>query len=239
MALNGRALPLTCRKFEFFYFDASRKFEWLSTIEKMTFSAFKALLTGILDLLKLRLFNFRMFTTLSITILVTVVSGQIVQDSIDDHIFDLIEQIFRKKYPRDEKKVLCMTEDIRDNKIVDRFYVKKLLTDLKQLEKDIEPYIENAEANCKLAPKPSIGPSTDAPKPSIGPSTNNGTILQPGEIETATTEPKEDDTSFFKTTGGILVIVSIVAVLLGALGFGAKKIADGKRGQRIPNHDGV
>lgn len=168
-----------------------------------------------------------MYTTLSISILLTVVvTGQIVQDTIDDHIFDLIEQIFRTKYPRDEKKALCMTEDIKKNKIVDRFYVKELLTDLKQLEKDIEPYIGNAEANCKLALKPSVDPST-----------NNGTTVQPDE--TATTEPKEDDTSFFKTTGGILVIIGIIVVVLAALGFAGKKYADSKRGHRIPNHDGV
>lgn len=88
------------------------------------------------------------------SIVAAIVTGQIVQDGIDEKVFDLIEQILRIKYPGNEEKVLCMTEDFKKNKIVDRFYVKDLLTDLKQLEKDIEPYIENAEANCKVQSDP-------------------------------------------------------------------------------------
>lgn len=71
-------------------------------------------------------------------------------DDIDESIYGMIESILREMFPEDEDKVLCMAEDIKMNKIVDRFFTKELLDDRDALQKEVQVYSPNAEANCKL-----------------------------------------------------------------------------------------
>lgn len=72
-----------------------------------------------------------------------------IPDRIDNAIFDKIHQILTQNYSKDEKKVTCMVEDLKKNKIVDRFYKLQLLSDNELLMKEIQPYLTDAESNCE------------------------------------------------------------------------------------------
>lgn len=62
----------------------------------------------------------------------------------------MIESIFREMFPKDEYKIFYMVEDIKKNKIVDRFFTKELLDYRDALQEEVRVYCPNAEANCKI-----------------------------------------------------------------------------------------
>lgn len=72
-------------------------------------------------------------------------------DEIDEVIYNMVELTIKEIFPYDEHKIRCMVDDIKKNKIVDRFYTREILDDRDALKKEIEVYSLNAEANCSIA----------------------------------------------------------------------------------------
>jgi len=149
-------------------------------------------------------------------------------DEINDKIYDKIEDIFRSKYPKDHDLAKCMTEYMRANKQVDRFYYPQLLVDNAKLEKELEPYTTNAELSCKDDGEP-IDPK---PGPTKKPTDPTHDTDPTGKVD-----GKSDDSGFFSTPGGIVTIVGICVAVLVIVAVVGKMFLTKSRGQRIPSSD--
>jgi hypothetical protein len=77
-------------------------------------------------------------------------------DEVDPSIFIAIKEVLIYNYGKSEALANCMVDDFRRNKIVEKFYSPELLSDLPQLAREIEPFIADAEQNCKNRPSPEL-----------------------------------------------------------------------------------
>lgn len=73
-------------------------------------------------------------------------SCQNLQVGINDTVFDIISEILSGRFDSITKS--CIIEELKSNRIIDRFYKPELLTDQKTLEKELEPYLPDAESSC-------------------------------------------------------------------------------------------
>lgn len=76
--------------------------------------------------------------------------GNIFKTFADDRIYDAIEVVLRNQYPDNHKKVQCMVDDFRRNKVADKFYTIELLTNQEKLNREIQPYVDEANLKCSL-----------------------------------------------------------------------------------------
>jgi hypothetical protein len=97
-------------------------------------------------------------------------------DEIDPKIYEVLRDILREKYQKDQVKVECILDYIKDNAIVDRFYTKELLkTENKQtLVNKINPYLGSAETSCRVDT-----PTKAPPKPNQPESATDPTLSEP------------------------------------------------------------
>lgn len=93
-------------------------------------------------------FSKLIFATLVVVIAAAFAQGNIFKNFADDRIYDAIEVVLRNQYPDNQKKVQCMVDDFRRNKVADKFYTIDLLTNQEKLSKEIQPYVD--EANLKV-----------------------------------------------------------------------------------------
>lgn len=75
---------------------------------------------------------------------VAFIQGNIIKDAIDDGVYSAIHAILRNQYPDEPEKAQCMTDDFRRNKIADKFYSADLLLNTDKLQKEIQPYVDEA-----------------------------------------------------------------------------------------------
>lgn len=79
-----------------------------------------------------------------------MIKADIFKTFADDRIYDAIKIVLKNQHPdvKDEKKIDCMVDYFRTNKIADKFYSIELLTNQDKLLKEIQPYTDDAELHC-------------------------------------------------------------------------------------------
>lgn len=73
-----------------------------------------------------------------------LIQGNIIKDAVDDGIYGAIHQLLKNSYPDEPEKTQCMIDNFRRNKIADRFYTPDLLFNNEKLQREIQPYVDEA-----------------------------------------------------------------------------------------------
>lgn len=126
--------------------------------------------------------------------------------AMEDKVISVVGEVVKNLYPENQAKALCILEELKENPTIDRFYNEELLDDKKKLEKTLEPFLIDADENCKK-----LNLSAANKDPIVEPSGNP-------EAPKMKNSPG-DSKSFYETPIGIVVIVAIVGVIGALLGF--------------------
>jgi len=69
---------------------------------------------------------------------------------LDDGIYTAIHAILKNQYPNEPEKTQCMVDDFRRNKVADKFYTFDLIVNTEKLQREIQPYVDEANLKCTL-----------------------------------------------------------------------------------------
>lgn len=72
-----------------------------------------------------------------------------VKSFVDDIIYDFIKLHLKQQIPDDEEKVKCMVLNYRTNKVADKITIKDFIFNHEKLQKDLAPYVTDAEYKCQ------------------------------------------------------------------------------------------
>lgn len=149
---------------------------------------------------------FETFSLFPLVFLFTFVYSQNVMEGIDVEIFEKIRLLFTKRYRYDVETISCIIADLQSNRIIDRFYKPELLSNQDALDRELKPYLDDAESNCKSDEK-----SGEKPK------------------------EEQSDKNFFGTPVGISIIVLVIALLVIIIGLITMRVIKSRRAERNSN----
>lgn len=94
---------------------------------------------------------FRILIIIAVTLFyfTSLVRGQKIKDEIDETVYDLIHDLLMERYPKEDSRVDCMVEALKENKNVDKFYSPQLLFNTDALKQKLEPYLPEVDKECK------------------------------------------------------------------------------------------
>lgn len=91
-----------------------------------------------------------LITFLTVCSLAFCVHGNVLKNAIDDGVYGAIHAILKNQYPDEPEKSQCMVDDFRRNKVADKFYTPDLLFNNDKLQREIQPYVDEANLKCTL-----------------------------------------------------------------------------------------
>jgi hypothetical protein len=78
------------------------------------------------------------------------VQSNIIKNAIDDTVYAAIHVILKNQYPNEPEKAQCMVDSFRRNHVADKFYTPDIVLNTAKLEKEIQPYADEANFTCSL-----------------------------------------------------------------------------------------
>lgn len=99
------------------------------------------------------LFRILILTAVTLFYFTSLVRGQKIKDEIDETIYNLIHDLLMERYPKEESRVDCMVEALKENKNVDKIYSPQLLFNNGALKQKLEPYLPEVDEKCKKTDK--------------------------------------------------------------------------------------
>lgn len=81
---------------------------------------------------------------------VAVIECNLLKGLADDGVYTAIEAILKNQYPNEDEKTKCMVDDFRRNHVADKFYTPDILFNQDKLQREIQPYVDEANVKCTL-----------------------------------------------------------------------------------------
>lgn len=77
------------------------------------------------------------------------IQANVLKSFADDAVYTAIHAILKNQYPQEPEKVQCMLDDFRRNKIADKFYTPDIILNNEKLQREIQPYVDEANLSKK------------------------------------------------------------------------------------------
>lgn len=90
-------------------------------------------------------------TTVVIIYMIVSVHSNIIRQSLDEGIYSAIYSMLTDDFGYNEDKAQCMIDDFRERRLADNFYSLDYLFDSENLQKEIQPYVDDASTKCTLS----------------------------------------------------------------------------------------
>lgn len=95
-------------------------------------------------------FSFSLHASFVLLLTTTFVESLSFLHSLNYANYEKVEVIVRETHPQNDKKTLdCILDDLKVQKVVDRFNNLDFVNDIGRIKRELQPYIEDAKLNCE------------------------------------------------------------------------------------------